>query len=69
MHDSGAGFCEHGDDLSRCTKDGFLSLSKQLSALKTSFVSRNFLGNYSVIAYGVICSSIQNSLSDIDIDS
>jgi hypothetical protein len=53
--DSVASFCEHGDDLSRCTKDGFLSLSKQLSTLKKSFVSRDWLGNYSVIAYGVIC--------------
>ena len=29
-----AGFCEHRDDLSCCTKGGFLSLSKYLSALK-----------------------------------
>ena len=33
-HDSVAGVWVHGDDLSRCTKDGFLSLSKELSALK-----------------------------------
>lgn len=66
--DSVAGFCEHGDDLSHFTKDGFLSLSKQLSALKRSFVSRNWLGNYSVTAYGVIC-FIDTKQSDINTDS
>jgi hypothetical protein len=67
-HDSVAGCCAHEDDLSRCTKDGFLSLSKQLSALKKSFVSRNWLGNYSVIAYGVIF-FVDTKQSDMNIDS
>jgi len=67
-HDSVAGFCEHGVHPSRCTKDGFLSLSKQLSALKKSLVSRNWLDNYSVIAYGVIC-FINTNQSDMNIDS
>jgi hypothetical protein len=67
--ESVGGFCEHGDDLSRCAKGGgIFHLLIDYQLLREGFVPRIYLGNYSVITYDVIC-FIDTKQSDINICS